>query len=119
MIINYHKMMFMKGCASCPMASECYFAGEAIVVPQECVDCVGSAMDRIEKENKALDDAVDVMRQDINDMEVEMKKFDERMETCKQEIQETAKIFCEKPMDFDALARKYDEMLEKIKRTVV
>ena len=98
------------------MEEQCFFAGEAVVIPQECIECIGSAMDRIEKENKELDDAVDVMRQEIIEMEVEMKKFDERMETCKQEIQETAKIFCGKPMDLDALARKYDKMLEEIKK---
>ena len=106
-------MIRMKGCASCPMADKCFFAGEAIVVPQECILCIGSSMDRIETENKQLDDAVDAMRVEVEEMEVEMKKTDEKIASM---IDETAKIARFVPTNLDALERKYERMMEMINK---
>ena len=97
------------------MEEECFFAGEAVVIPQECIDCIGTVMDRIEKENKQLDDAVDVMRQEIIEMEVEMKATDKKITST---IRETRALSLPK-VDLDAMLARYDKMLERIKKATV
>lgn len=79
-------MIRMKGCASCPMTDQCFFAGEVIIVPAACIECIGTSMDRIEAESKKLDDAVDVLRQNIDEMEVEMQETESRIESMNHEI---------------------------------
>jgi predicted nucleic acid-binding Zn-ribbon protein len=103
------------------MADDCWFAGEATIVPQECVTCIDEAMDRIEAEERQLDDAVVTMRHDVDEMEKEMMKTDAELDDLDRKIEETRRTLCGgETTDLDAVMRKYDAMIEQLKsRTLV